>query len=138
MSTELKTLLIEEIAHEKRPTDGEVYRKVREHQGNSFAEARWWSCLSANKQNELKRLLRRRDFTDAFDALLDIRGLWRDGMRLGMTKFLLDLKCDEASYRFPFMVTDLTHFTGAASRSGQNPTFLDMAFGRRQGRNEKS
>ena len=46
----------------------------------------------------MKRLLRRDDFTAAFDALLDIPGLWPDGMRLGVTKDMMGLKCDEVGH----------------------------------------
>jgi len=45
----------------------------------------------------MNRLLRRDDYRAVFDALLDIPGLWYDGLRLGITKFVLDLKCDEVS-----------------------------------------
>ena len=52
-----------------------------------------------NKQYEMKRLLRKNNFTAAFDALLNISDLWRDEMRLNVTKDILSLKCDEVRHR---------------------------------------
>lgn len=99
MNDDLRTLLAEQLSNEKIPPDGEIYRKIRQHCLKPLAAARWWACLTENKQYELKRLLRRDDFTAAFDALLDIPGLWRDGMRLGVTKDMMGLKCDEVGHR---------------------------------------
>ena len=55
-------------------------------------------CTAKNKRYEMKRLLQRDDFTAVFDALLDIPGLWPDGMRLGVTKDMMGLKCDEVGH----------------------------------------
>ena len=54
----------------------------------------------------MKRLLRRDDYRAAFDALLDIPGLWEDGLRLGMTKFIFDTKLDEVSSLFETLQFD--------------------------------
>ena len=54
--------------------------------------------VAKNKRYERKRLLRRDDFTAAFDALLGIPGLWRDGMRLGVTKLMIGLEYDEVGH----------------------------------------
>ena len=86
------------MSNERTPSDGEIYSKIRQHFLRPLAAARWWGRLTENKRYELKRLLRRDDFTAAFDALLDIPGLWVDGMRLGVTKDVMGLKCDEVSH----------------------------------------
>ena len=72
--------------------------KIRQHCLKPLVAARWWACLTKNKRYEIKRLLRRDDFTAAFDALLDIPGLWPDGIRLGVTKDMIGLKCDEVGH----------------------------------------
>ncbi len=98
INDDLRTFLTEQLSNEKKPTDGEIYRKIRQHCLKPLAAARWWACLTENKRQEMKRLLRRDDFTAAFDALLDIPGLWWDGMRLGVTKYMIGLKCDEVGH----------------------------------------
>lgn len=51
LSTELRTTLIEEYANESRPSDGEIYIKIRDyHTLQQFdLEARWWTRLSTTK-----------------------------------------------------------------------------------------
>ena len=97
ISDDLRTLLADEFYHEEKYSEGEIYRKIRQYKldRKPIAAARWSARLSKNKKFEIKRLQRRDDFTAAFNALLDIPGLWRDGMRLGVTKAMLDLRCDE-------------------------------------------
>jgi len=101
--------LTEELSNEKKPTDGEAYRKIRQHCLNPLAAARWWACLTENKQQELRRLLRREDYAAAFDALLPFPGLWPDGMRFGVTKAMIGLKCDEVGQPFFCIVSLLNH-----------------------------
>ena len=72
--------------------------KICQHCLKPLAAAPWWACLTKNKRYEIKRLLRRDDFTAAFDALLDISGLWPDGIRLGVAKDMIGLKCDEVGH----------------------------------------
>jgi hypothetical protein len=88
-------MLTDEFSSEKKPSDGEIYLKIRQYSSKPFAAASWWACLTENKKKELKRLLRRDDFTASFAPLEDIPALWVDGFRLGMTKEILGLKCDE-------------------------------------------
>ena len=97
-SDDLRISLTEQLSNERIPSDGEIHRKIRQHCLKSLAAARWWAYLTKNKRYEMKRLLRRDDFTAAFDALLDILGLRPDGMRLGVTKDMMGLKCDEVGH----------------------------------------
>jgi hypothetical protein len=90
----LKRCLIEEYSNEEKPTDGEIYRKIREYhfQRNFSFEMRWWACLKGNRTKNLKGLLRNYELTAAFDSLLDIPGL-DDGMMLTMLYTIMALKC---------------------------------------------
>jgi hypothetical protein len=45
---ELRTSLLEEYANQKKPTDGEIYRKIRQYEGegNEAFRERWFVRLS--------------------------------------------------------------------------------------------
>lgn len=98
----LKTTLIEEHSCEKKPDDGEIYRKIREYQGyggggNSYFEKRWWALLygtADRKPDNMKQILRHQDFRAGFDIQLDVPGLG-GGMRFGLTHKMFALKCHE-------------------------------------------
>ncbi|KAE8130756.1 hypothetical protein BDV38DRAFT_276525 [Aspergillus pseudotamarii] len=98
ISPDLRTALIDEYANEKAPTDGEVYRKIRQYQqeANALFQNRWWTRLSPNKAKRLRQLTSpdNTHLCAAFDALLAIPGLW-NGMSLGLLNTVLALKCDE-------------------------------------------
>ncbi|CAD6446248.1 f68f9563-ded7-4069-bc2f-2a3b06713e93 [Sclerotinia trifoliorum] len=72
---EARRTLIEEYSNEKKPSDGEIYRKVRQYE---------------REDGEL---------TAAFDKLLDIPGLW-SGMRISTLHKLLDMKCYEEALHY--------------------------------------
>ncbi|KAF7133642.1 hypothetical protein CNMCM5793_004950 [Aspergillus hiratsukae] len=98
ISHDLRNALVDEYANEKRPTDGEVYRKIRQyqHESNALFQNRWWSRLSPNKAKRLRQLFSQENtfICAAFDALLPIPGLW-NGMSLGSLNSVFALKCDE-------------------------------------------
>ncbi|OJJ42065.1 hypothetical protein ASPZODRAFT_77819 [Penicilliopsis zonata CBS 506.65] len=98
ISPDLRNALVDEYANEKPPTDGEVYRKIRQyqHESNALFQNRWWSRLSPNKAKRLRRLTSPDNtyLCAAFDALLAIPGLW-NGMSLGSLNTVMALKCDE-------------------------------------------
>lgn len=110
MNYELKICLIEEYSNEVKPTDGEIYRKIRGYhlQRNLFFERRWWTRLTPHGTKNLRQLLRHDELTAAFDALLDISGLW-DGMRISVLHKVMAIRCDEARRPYPgiFAITDL-------------------------------
>ncbi|KAH1508953.1 hypothetical protein KXX29_006087 [Aspergillus fumigatus] len=87
-----------EYANERHPTDGEVYRKIRQyqHESNALFQNRWWSRLSPNKAKRLRQLFSQENtfICAGFDALLPIPGLWK-GMSLGSLNSVFALKCDE-------------------------------------------
>jgi hypothetical protein len=88
--------LIEEFANKEKPTDGELYRKIRLYhfQQQPSLEKKWKARLRGNREKNLTGLLRNEDLAAAFDALLEIPGLW-DGMRLSQMQKWVALKCDE-------------------------------------------
>ncbi|KAH8727397.1 hypothetical protein GQ44DRAFT_584583, partial [Phaeosphaeriaceae sp. PMI808] len=102
LSGDLKTTLIEEYSCEKKPDDGEIYRKIREYQGygcggNPYFESRWWALLhgiSSHKSDNMKQIIRNPDFRAAFDIQLDVPGLG-GGMSLGSTHKMFGMKCHE-------------------------------------------
>ena len=98
ISRELETELTDEYANEATPTDGEVYRKVRQYQYEASArfEERWLSRLTENKQKRMRQLSQpeNRSIRSAFDSLLPIPGLW-NGMSIGNLPRVIAVKCDE-------------------------------------------
>ncbi|KAI1906769.1 hypothetical protein LOZ65_006832, partial [Ophidiomyces ophidiicola] len=96
ISSGLQTSLIDEYSNARPPSDGEVYRKVRQyqHEANSRFEERWISRLSANKVKRLRQLNSHTHVRAAFDAMLAIPGLW-GGLHIGSFARVLALNCDE-------------------------------------------
>jgi hypothetical protein len=90
------TRLIESYSHEQKPTDGEIFRKIRlyHRQQDPAAEDRWWACLDKSKLRDLRQLLKRPKLITAFDRLIDMPGIWH-GVQLGALHRLLVLKCEE-------------------------------------------
>ena len=94
----MKTSLVEEYSNELKPTDGEIYRKIRQYDSerNISSKMRWKARLKGIRPKSLNTLLKHEDITDAFDALLDIPGLW-DGMMLSTIHKLFPMRCNEVS-----------------------------------------
>ena len=88
--------IIEAFANERKPSDGEVFRKIRlyHREKNEEAQKRWWSRLEKSKPKDLRQLLKRPILISGFDALIDMPGLWAK-VQLGALHRLLVLKCDE-------------------------------------------
>ncbi len=59
---------MEECANEGKPSDGEVYKKIRNYQSQkqSSLEMRWWTLLSTHRARNLKQLLRHREFVSMY------------------------------------------------------------------------
>ncbi|CAI7613149.1 unnamed protein product [Penicillium pancosmium] len=105
ISLDLKNALVDEYANEKDPSDGEIYRKLRQYQNeyNAPFQKRWWARLSDNKVKRLRQLFSpdNIDICAAFDALLPIPGMW-GGMSIGSLNRVLALKCDEVGHLWSF------------------------------------
>ncbi|KAM4063620.1 hypothetical protein HRG_011295 [Hirsutella rhossiliensis] len=101
LSDDLKRMLLEDYDHQKAPSDGELYRKIREYQGiggqeNDFFERLWLGRLavSENRRKNFDQLCRHRKYAAAFDDLLEIPALM-GGMRLSVVHQMIPMKCDE-------------------------------------------
>jgi hypothetical protein len=88
--------IIEACSNEQKPSDGEIFRKIRlyHRENDQEAQKRWWSCLEKSKPKDLRQLFRRPSLAAGFDALIDMPGLWAK-LQLGALHRLLVLKCDE-------------------------------------------
>jgi hypothetical protein len=97
---DLKPVLAED---EETPDDGEFYCKIRQHQSaNECFAQRWWARLKVaarRKSQNLRRLLRDRTYTAAFDCQLQIPGL-AEGMNLGVLHTMFAMRCDEENLRY--------------------------------------
>lgn len=104
LSSDVQRSLIEEYSNEKIPSDGEIYRNIRQYhfQRNFSFESRWWARLRGCRARNLKSLLKHAELTAAFDALLDVPGLWK-GMQLTTLHKVLALKSDDVGrlWRIP-------------------------------------
>lgn len=99
---ELRAILVEEYSSEEKPSDGEIYRKVRHYErtGNVAFKKRWKARLSDHGRRSLRQLLDHGDgeLAAGFDGLLGIPGLWDDkkrGMRLSTVHKMIGMRCDE-------------------------------------------
>ena len=115
MSSGTRQYLSEEYANEKDPSDGEIYRKIRQYhfQRDISSESRWWARLRGCRAANLKALLKKPDFTAAFDALLDIPGLL-NGMQLTTMHKIFAMKsdevcCDRHTERFADLLQEILH-----------------------------
>lgn len=76
LNPELEIWLTEEFVNEERPTDGQLYCKIRQyHYRQRFGlKSKWMARLRGERLANLKGL-EHEEMTQAFDALLDIPGL---------------------------------------------------------------
>jgi hypothetical protein len=104
---ELRAALMEEYSNQKKSTDGEVYRKIRQYEGegNEAFRERWFVRLSPSNQERLDQLdnKKNRRLRHAFDRLLTIPGLWPGGMRISLLHRLIASGCVEVSFRLKLL-----------------------------------
>ena len=104
----MQTALIEEYSNEKKPSDGEIYCKIRkyERENNSYFQKRWKARLSDHGRRCLRQFSNHRngELSSAFDQLLSVPGLW-DGMRISTLHKMVEIKCDEVC------LSSVTHFS---------------------------
>ena len=98
---------MEEYANQKKPTDGEIYRKIRQYEGedNEAFRERWFVRLSSSNQEKLDQLdnKRNRRLRRSFDRLLAIPGLWSGGIRISVLYRLIASGCIKVSLAFIFL-----------------------------------
>lgn len=82
--------------HETKPSDGEVYRKVRYYQkkGEDRLAQTWMIRLSNRKQRSLAQWFLQSDLVEALDQLLDFPGLWI-GLEIGNFTKHIGVHCNE-------------------------------------------
>ncbi|KAL2814182.1 hypothetical protein BJX63DRAFT_205873 [Aspergillus granulosus] len=99
LGEELRTSPLEEYANQKKPTDGDIYHKIRQYEGegNEAFRERWFVWLSPSNQDRLGQLDNKRNcrLRRAFDRLPPIPGLWPNGMRISMLHRLIATGCIE-------------------------------------------
>jgi hypothetical protein len=80
LNSDLEIWLTEGFVNEEGPGDGELYYKIRMYnkEQRSSLEAKWTTWLKGNRAANLNGLTKHKGMTEAFDALLDIPGLWQD------------------------------------------------------------
>ena len=110
LHSEFVRSLQESYRNDRRPPDGLIYQKIRYYQGflsgprNKIAENQWWAALEnvprAKKRGYLRAFFRHPGFTQAFDALLPIEGIWAD-MSIGVLHKLKAMRCDEVGVTHP-------------------------------------
>lgn len=104
--------MVEEYSNERKPTDGEIYRKIRhyEGEGNEAFRERWFVRLSPSNQERLNQLdnKRNRRLRCALDGLLTIPGLWPGGMRISVLHRLIASGCVEVSSKLKQIGNGLT------------------------------
>ncbi|KAJ5443130.1 hypothetical protein N7445_004243 [Penicillium cf. griseofulvum] len=110
IGAELRTSLVEEYANERKPTDGEIYRKIRQYEGDydeTFRE-RWFVRLSRSNQERLDQLdnKKNRRVRGAFDRLLTIPGLWPGGMRISVVHRIIASGCVEETINYLHHIWD--------------------------------
>jgi hypothetical protein len=109
---ELRAALVEEYSNQKKPTDGEVYRKIRQYEdeGNEAFRERWFVRLSPSNQERLDQLdnKKNRRLRHGFDRLLTIPGLWPGGVRTSLLHRLIASGCVEVSFRLKLLLPWLT------------------------------
>ncbi|CAG7925989.1 unnamed protein product [Penicillium olsonii] len=121
IGAQLRTSLVEEYANERKPTDGEIYRKIRQYEGDyddTFRE-RWFLRLSRNNQERLNQLdnKKNRRVRGAFDRLLTIPGLWPGGMRISVVHRLIASGCVEESINYLQHIWDFWSSLVASDRA---------------------
>jgi len=67
----------EQFSHQAKFSDGEVYRKIRYYQRQSWEDLvqDWMIRLTEGKQDDIYRLLKNKGLVEAFDILLPFPGL---------------------------------------------------------------
>ncbi|KAJ5940479.1 hypothetical protein N7516_000647 [Penicillium verrucosum] len=97
ISPSLQATLVDEYCNEKTPTDGEIYRKIRQyqHEANAHFEKRWKSRLSPNKLKRFQQLESHDDVRAAVNSLLALPALLEHGMKICSISRALAIGCDE-------------------------------------------
>ncbi|KAH7108866.1 hypothetical protein B0J11DRAFT_602052 [Dendryphion nanum] len=96
LSPELTATLVEEYANEKKPSDGEIYWKIRqyEQERNLCFKNRWKAILKTTSRRGLRQLDDHEELAAAIDDVMAMPGM-RDDLRLSTIHKITGMKCDE-------------------------------------------
>ncbi|KAH7108733.1 hypothetical protein B0J11DRAFT_390979, partial [Dendryphion nanum] len=96
LSAELTATLVEEYANEKKPSDGEIYWKIRqyEQERNFCFKNRWKAILKTTSRRGLRQLDDHEELAAAIDDVMVMPGM-RDDLRLSTIHKITGMKCDE-------------------------------------------
>jgi hypothetical protein len=99
LSIELETHLQEGYSNSTGFCDGEILCHIFLYQerGDELNEMKWWARLSRDKKKDLKHILKIPGFSDAFNNLTVIPGLWSP-FHIGTFRRYSTLKCHEVWY----------------------------------------
>lgn len=96
LNEEARQIFREGHSYSTNFTDGETFRQLRVSQfnGNRAGEDRCRARITANKERDLNKLLKRALLVNALDSILPMKGHWPH-FHLGSMDIFLSIKCDE-------------------------------------------
>ncbi|KUL81736.1 hypothetical protein ZTR_09842 [Talaromyces verruculosus] len=120
---ELRTSLIEEYANKKPPSDGEIYRKIRQYasDGNVHGELRWRARLSSNNLIRFEAVSKKTLLRHAFDVVMGTPG-HRSAMRISV----LCAKIDETQEVVRYLNHVRDFWYGLANHDVASVTKIDQ------------
>ncbi|KFY01352.1 hypothetical protein O988_02791 [Pseudogymnoascus sp. VKM F-3808] len=91
-----RQLLREGRTYSTNYTDGEIFCRIIlcRYQNKREEAARWRARITANKEVDLSRLLKRWTIIKALESIIQFRGYW-NAFHLGSLDILLSIRCDE-------------------------------------------
>ncbi|OAF58914.1 hypothetical protein VC83_06258 [Pseudogymnoascus destructans] len=107
-------LLREGRTYSTNYTDGEIFCQIIlcRFQNKREEAARWRARITANKEGDLGRLLKRWTIINALESIIQFRGYW-NAFHLGSLDILLSIKCDEEIACYIKQIKDtITHIIG--------------------------
>ncbi|KAL5350969.1 hypothetical protein ACLOAV_004542 [Pseudogymnoascus australis] len=112
-----RQLLREGRTYSTNYTDGEIFCQIIlcRFQNKREEAARWRARITANKEVDLSRLLKRWTIINALESIIQFRGYW-NAFHLGSLDILLSIRCDEEIACYIKLIKDtITHIIGDSS-----------------------
>ncbi|OBT64130.1 hypothetical protein VE03_06282 [Pseudogymnoascus sp. 23342-1-I1] len=109
-----RQLLREGRTYSTNYTDGEIFCQIIlcRFQNKREEAARWRARITANKEGDLGRLLKRWTIINALESIIQFRGYW-NAFHLGSLDILLSIKCDEEIACYIKQIRDtISHIIG--------------------------
>ncbi|ODM18031.1 hypothetical protein SI65_06819 [Aspergillus cristatus] len=120
--------LDEEYANQKKLTDGEIYRKIRQYEGMKLSESGGSSgCHPAIRTAWISwTTIETVISSERFDRLLPIPGLWPHGMRISMLHRLIATGCVEEILTYLDHIGDFWSSLAASDSVSMEKIDLDI------------